>query len=397
MALARTRRGESGMNYWPGFVDALSTLILSIIFLLSIFVVVQFYLQQEVQGQSSALKKLDAQVGQLSDLLSMEKGSNADLQKQLSGLQATLATTQDTLTSTQATLTATQSDRDKYKGLAAAAAADAAAAQADRDKYKGLSAAAAANAAAAQTDRDKYKALYEGAETATTAAQSKAGELSSQLTGEKDISAKALAEVDTLNQQVAALRTQLAALNSALGISEKKDQDSQQRIADLGQKLNLALAKDVQQLSAYRSDFFGKLRQILGNRPDIRIVGDRFVLQSEIFFDSGSANLKPEGSAELDKVASAVIALEGQIPADIPWVLRVDGHTDVRPVLGQFKSNWDLSAARAIAVVKYLVAKGVQPNRLVAAGFGEFQPIDTGNTEEAYRKNRRIEFKLTER
>jgi len=397
MALARTRRSESGMNYWPGFVDALSTLILSIIFLLSIFVVVQFYLQQEVQGQSSALKKLDAQVGQLSDLLSMEKGSNADLQKQLSGLQATLATTQDTLTSTQATLTATQSDRDKYKGLAAAAAADAAAAQADRDKYKGLSAAAAANAAAAQTDRDKYKALYEGAETATTAAQSKAGELSSQLTGEKDISAKALAEVDTLNQQVAALRTQLAALNSALGISEKKDQDSQQRIADLGQKLNLALAKDVQQLSAYRSDFFGKLRQILGNRPDIRIVGDRFVLQSEIFFDSGSANLKPEGSAELDKVASAVIALEGQIPADIPWVLRVDGHTDVRPVLGQFKSNWDLSAARAIAVVKYLVAKGVQPNRLVAAGFGEFQPIDTGNTEEAYRKNRRIEFKLTER
>ncbi|HTZ03146.1 MAG TPA: peptidoglycan -binding protein [Xanthobacteraceae bacterium] len=397
MALARTRRSESGMNYWPGFVDALSTLILSIIFLLSIFVVVQFYLQQEVQGQSSALKKLDAQVGQLSDLLSMEKGSNADLQKQLSGLQATLATTQDTLTSTQATLTATQSDRDKYKGLAAAAAADAAAAQADRDKYKGLSAAAAANAAAAQTDRDKYKALYEGAETATTAAQSKAGELSSQLTGEKDISAKALAEVDTLNQQVAALRTQLAALNSALGISEKKDQDSQQRIADLGQKLNLALAKDVQQLSAYRSDFFGKLRQILGNRPDIRIVGDRFVLQSEIFFDSGSANLKPEGSAELDKVASAVIALEGQIPPDIPWVLRVDGHTDVRPVLGQFKSNWDLSAARAIAVVKYLVAKGVQPNRLVAAGFGEFQPIDTGNTEEAYRKNRRIEFKLTER
>ncbi len=376
MALARTRRGESGMNYWPGFVDALSTLILSIIFLLSIFVVVQFYLQQEVQGQSSALKKLDAQVGQLSDLLSMEKGSNADLQKQLSGLQATLATTQDTLTSTQATLATAQSDRDKYKGL---------------------SAAAAANAAAAQTDRDKYKALYEGAETATTAAQSKAGELSSQLTGEKDISAKALAEVDTLNQQVAALRTQLAALNSALGISEKKDQDSQQRIADLGQKLNLALAKDVQQLSAYRSDFFGKLRQILGDRPDIRVVGDRFVLQSEIFFDSGSANLKPDGSAELDKVATAVIALEGQIPADIPWVLRVDGHTDVRPVLGQFKSNWDLSAARAIAVVKYLVAKGVQPNRLVAAGFGEFQPIDTGMTEEAYRRNRRIEFKLTER
>jgi chemotaxis protein MotB len=418
MALARTRRSESGMNYWPGFVDALSTLILSIIFLLSIFVVVQFYLQQEVQGQSSALKKLDAQVGQLSDLLSMEKGSNADLQKQLSGLQATLATTQDTLTSTQATLATAQSDRDKYKGLAAAAAADAAAAQSESDKYKSLYQGATADTAAAQSesdkykklyegatadttaaqnDRDKYKKLYEGAQAATTTAQSKAGDLSTALSGQKDISAKALAEVDTLNAQIAALRQQLSALNAALGVSEKKDQESQQRIADLGQKLNLALAKDVQELSAYRSDFFGKLRQILGNRPDIRVVGDRFVLQSEIFFDSGSANLKPEGSAELDKVASAVIALEGQIPADIPWVLRVDGHTDVRPVLGQFKSNWDLSAARAIAVVKYLVAKGVQPNRLVAAGFGEFQPIDTGNTEEAYRKNRRIEFKLTER
>ncbi len=383
MALARSRRGESGMNYWPGFVDALSTLILSIIFLLSVFVVVQFYLQQEVQGQNTALKKLNAQVGQLSDLLSMAKGSNADLQKQLAGLQATLSTA--------------QSDRDKYKGLYAGAAADAAAAATDRDKYQGLYQGAAADAATAATDRDKYKGLYENAEAGTTAAQSKVGDLSGQLTGEKDISAKALAEVDTLNAQIAALRQQLTAISSALDISEKKDQELQQRISDLGQKLNLALAKDVQELSAYRSDFFGKLRQILGNRPDIRIVGDRFVLQSEVFFDSGSANLKPEGSAELDKVATAVIALEGQIPADIPWVLRVDGHTDVRPVLGQFKSNWDLSAARAIAVVKYLVVKGVQPNRLVAAGFGEFQPIDPGTTEDAFRRNRRIEFKLTER
>ncbi|MGC1777108.1 MAG: peptidoglycan -binding protein [Xanthobacteraceae bacterium] len=383
MALARGRRGESGMNYWPGFVDALSTLILSIIFLLSVFVVVQFYLQQEVQGQNTALKKLNAQVGQLSDLLSMANGSNADLQKQLAGLQATLGTT--------------QSDRDKYKGLYAGASADAAAAATERDKYKGLYQGAAADAATAATDRDKYKGLYENAEAGATAAQSKVGDLSGQLTGEKAISAKALAEVDTLNAQIAALRQQLTAISSALDISEKKDQESQQRISDLGQKLNLALAKDVQELSAYRSDFFGKLRQILGNRPDIRIVGDRFVLQSEVFFDSGSANLKPEGSAELDKVATAVIALEGQIPPDIPWVLRVDGHTDVRPVLGQFKSNWDLSAARAIAVVKYLVTKGVQPNRLVAAGFGEFQPIDTGTTEDAFRRNRRIEFKLTER
>jgi chemotaxis protein MotB len=155
----------------------------------------------------------------------------------------------------------------------------------------------------------------------------------------------------------------------------------------------------VQQLTKYRSDFFGKLREILGNRPDMRIVGDRFVLQSEVFFDTGKAELKPEGRAEMDKVASALTQLEGQIPTDIQWVLRVDGHTDVRPTGtgGQFKSNWDLSAARAIAVVQYLISKGVQPKRLVAAGFGEYQPIDTATSEDAYRKNRRIEFKLTER
>ncbi len=191
----------------------------------------------------------------------------------------------------------------------------------------------------------------------------------------------------------------MAAIETALDASEQKNKESQNRIADLGQRLNLALAQKVQELTKYRSDFFGKLREILGNRPDMRIVGDRFVLQSEVFFDTGKAEMKPEGRAELDKVASALTQLEGQIPADIPWVLRVDGHTDVRPTgtAGQFKSNWDLSAARAIAVVQYLISKGVMPKRLVAAGFGEFQPIDTATTEDAYRKNRRIEFKLTER
>lgn len=341
MAIGRTRRSEIGMNYWPGFVDALSTLILSIVFLLSVFVVVQFYLQQEVQGQNSALQRLNAQVSRLSDLLSMEKAEKTALQDQISALQATLATT--------------------------------------------------------QSNRDKYKSLYESAAAEVAAVQGKVGDLSTELEGQKDASAKALGEVDALNQQIAALRQQLIALNSALDVSQTKDQESQQQIAELGEKLNLALAKNVQQLANYRSDFFGKLREILGSRPDIRIVGDRFVLQSEVFFDSGKAELKPEGSAELDKVSAAVIELEKQIPADIPWVLRVDGHTDVRPVNGQFRSNWDLSAARAIAVVKYLVDKGVKPNHLVAAGFGEFQPIDTGSTEDAYRRNRRIEFKLTER
>src|SRR6185312_47633 len=191
-------------------------------------------------------------------------------------------------------------------------------------------------------------------------------------------------------------RRQLGALEQALEVSEKRDRESQARIADLGQRLNVALAQRVQELSRYRSDFFGRLRTILGNRPDIRIVGDRFVLQSEVFFDTGQSILKPEGRAELDKIATALLELNKQIPQDIAWVLRVDGHTDVRPIAGG-RSNWDLSAARAIAVVQYLISKGMPPQRLVAAGFGEFQPIDPGNTEEAYSRNRRIELKLTER
>jgi chemotaxis protein MotB len=341
MAVARMRRRDSGMNYWPGFVDALSTLILCIIFLLTVFVVVQFYLQQEVQGKDTALARLNTQIAKLTDLLSMEKTGNAELEKELGGLQASLTL--------------------------------------------------------AQSERDKNQKLYEDATGAIAAAQGKVGEISGQLASEKDISTKALAQVETLNQQIAALRQQLAALAAALNVSDAKTKDDQLRIADLGQKLNAALVQNVQDLTRYRSDFFGKLRDILGNRPDIRIVGDRFVLQSEVFFDLGKADLKPEGRGELDQVAAALIGLETQIPADIPWVLRIDGHTDVRPVTGQFKSNWGLSAARAISVVQYLVDKGVKPNRLVAAGFGEFQPMDTGTTEDAYSRNRRIEFKLTER
>jgi chemotaxis protein MotB len=342
MALARIRRGESGMNYWPGFVDALSTLILGIIFLLTVFVVVQFYLQQEVAGKDTALSRLNAQIAQLTELLSLEKSGKTDIEDQLAQLRATLATA--------------ESERDRLKGTAESAGAGAA------------------------------------------AAQGKVSELTGQLEGEKRISARALAQIEVLNQQIAALRRQLAALEQTLDAAEKKDKDSQSRITELGQRLNLALAERVNELKRYRSDFFGKLREILGNRADVRVVGDRFVLQSEVFFDTGKADLKPEGRAELDKVADALLELEKQIPADLAWVLRVDGHTDVRPISGgAFKSNWDLSAARAISVVQYLIGKGVSPQRLVAAGFGEFQPIDLGKTEDAYSRNRRIEFKLTER
>jgi chemotaxis protein MotB len=344
MALARGRR-ERSIDYWPGFVDALSTLVLGIIFLLTVFVVVQFFLSQEVAGKDTALVRLNVQIAQLTDLLSLEKTGKVDLEEEIARMRASLS--------------GAESERDRLRATAEAGA---------------------------------------GAASAQSQAQGRINELSGSLESEKSMSARALAQVEILNQQISALRRQLAALEATLDASEKKDKEAQSRIADLGQRLNVALAQRVQELSRYRSDFFGKLREILGNRPDIRVVGDRFVFQSEVFFDSGQAVLSPEGRNELDKLAAALLELDKKIPPEIAWVLRVDGHTDVRPIASaQFPSNWALSAARAISVVQYLMSKGVSPQRLVAAGFGEFQPLDPGNSEDAFRRNRRLELKLTER
>src|SRR5258705_174703 len=337
MALARSRRNESGFNYWPGFVDALSTLVLSIVFLLSVFLVVQFFLSQEVTGKDKALEQLNAKLAQLNDLLSLEKLTGLQLNDQLSQARAGLASV--------------------------------------------------------EAERDRIKGLYDGLAGAGSNAEGRANELNKAMEAEKKVSSRALAQIEVLNQQISALRRQLAALEEALEASEKRDKESQGRIADLGQRLNVALAQRVQELSRYRSEFFGRLRAILGNRPDIRIVGDRFVFQSEVFFDTGQALLLPEGRAELDQLATALIDLDKQIPAEIAWVLRVDGHTDVRPINSPlFKSNWELSSARAISVVQYLISLGVPAQRLVAAGFAEFQPLDTAATEDAYKRNRRIEL-----
>src|SRR5499426_926791 len=316
MALAR--RGREGLNYWPGFVDALSTLLLGIIFLLTVFAVVQFYLSQEVSGKETVLTRLNAQIAQLTDMLSLEKTGTASLEETIAQLRASLM--------------------------------------------------------GAESERDRVKSLYEGLNSGAGAAQGQIATLNSQVEAEKRVSTRALAQVELLNQQIAALRRQLSALESALDASEKRDKDAQTRIADLGQRLNIALAQRVQELSRYRSEFFGRLSAILSNRPDIRVVGDRFVFQSEVFFDSGSAVIRPEG---LDKLAGALLELEKEIPKEIAWVLRIDGHTDVRPITSaQYPSNWALSSARAISVVQYMISKGVSPQRLVAAGFGEFQPLD---------------------
>ncbi len=341
MALGRARRAPRGFDYWPGFVDALSTMLLTMIFLLSVFMLAQFFVSRELGGKDTALAKLNKQVEDLTALLALERSTKSETQTDLAALTATLD--------------AARADNARLQGLLA---------QGDN---------AAANAGG------------------------QASAASQALAAEKDVSSRALAQVDILNQQIAALRRQLAALEDALNASEQRDRESQTRIADLGSRLNVALARTVQELSRYRSDFFGRLREILGNRPGVRVVGDRFVFESEVLFTSARAEINDAGRAQMDQVASAIIDLEKEIPPEIPWVMRVDGHTDKRPVSGQFKSNWELSSARAIAVVQYLVIKGVQPQHLVAAGFGEFQPLDAGDSEDALRRNRRIELKLTER
>jgi chemotaxis protein MotB len=331
MALSRRGR-ERAIDYWPGFVDALSTLLLVFIFLLTVFMIAQFFLTQEISGKETVLNRLTAQIKQLSELLSLERANTGSLEDQLATLRASLR--------------------------------------------------------AAESERDK---LRQGSEAGDKA-------MATTLANERELNARAASQIEILNQQIAALRRQLAAIQEALDASEARNKESQAKITDLGQRLNLALAQRVQELTRYRSEFFGRLREILGNRPDIRIVGDRFVFQSEVLFDAGSAALKPDAVPALDKVAGALRDLERNIPADIAWIVRIDGHTDARPIAtAQFPSNWELSSARATSVVQYMISKGISPQHLVAAGFGEFQPLDTGASEEAYRRNRRIELKLTER
>ncbi|MDZ7823101.1 MAG: peptidoglycan -binding protein [Ahrensia sp.] len=343
MALSRNRRGSSGVDYWPGFVDALSTLLLAIMFLLSVFVLAQFLLSQEISGKDAVLNRLNSQINELTSLLALEQANAQDVEDQLRSLQSSLQSTED--------------------------------------------------------ERTRLQQLLAGGAGAAAAATARAGALTQALDDEKQLSQRAQSQVELLNQQISALRNQMAALEGALEVSEARDAESNTKIADLGKRLNVALAQRVQELNRYRSDFFGRLREILSDRENIRIVGDRFVFQSEVLFSSGATDINPAGETEMVKLAAAITQLEREIPAEINWVLRVDGHTDNVPLsgTGRIRDNWELSSARATSVVKFLIAQGVTPSRLVAAGFGEFQPLDEADTGDARNRNRRIELKLTER
>lgn len=446
--MARNRNSSIGSSdIWPGFVDALATLLLVIIFLLVVFVLAQILLSQAITGKDEALDRLSRQVSELSDLLDLERQANADLRlniAQLSlSLQESVAARDDlsdqlgqalnraqeaerALAAMQSDAS-TQSDQIERRLLEIESLRrDVATLRKLRDELEAKVGDMARTLEQRQADiaardreiaskeqsigqlRDRSKELearLATEEERTRLAQKEVEQRDVQLSklwddyeGQRKLSDEQKAQVALLNQQILALRQEIAKLSAALDAAEEEDKKSQAVIADLGSRLNKALAAKVGELQRYRSEFFGRLRAVLGNRPGIRIVGDRFVFQSEVLFDSGSAELGEDGQAQMGRLAQTLLDISQDIPSEVSWVLRVDGHTDTRPIsTAQFPSNWELSAARAISVVKFLISQGVPPERLAATGFGEFQPIDERTDEIGNLRNRRIELKLTER
>ncbi len=383
-----SRRRQSAVNYWPGFVDALAALLVVVVFLIMVFALAQFFLSDALSGRDDALSKLNRQVNELARMLDLERSANTELRLSASQLSAQLQSSisERDLLVDRLSIVEQELDSERRTSAAELDALRARIAE-DRETIESQRLDLAGLEADISDRESRLTALTERAETAETS-----------FSEQREISERAQRQVALLNQQLAALRRQLAALNEALEASEAKNQEQEVQIVNLGKRLNEALATKVQELARYRSEFFGRLREVLGDRTDIRIEGDRFVFQSEVLFGSGQAVLNPEGEGQLQQLAQTLVQIAAEIPADIEWILRVDGHTDERPIsTARFPSNWELSAARAISVVKFLVSAGIPAENLVAAGFGEFQPIDAGADEIAYRRNRRIEFKLDQR
>ncbi|MAI49407.1 MAG: chemotaxis protein [Rhodospirillaceae bacterium] len=463
-----TRRQRPTLDIWPGFVDALSALLIIIIFLLMVFTLAQFFLSEMLSGRNQALERLNRQVSELGEMLSLERGANAQLRNEVLKLSADLSASTATRERLSSQLSELLPQKDALESMLAVSTRE-------RDNLQGklVSVLAAANKTAAELKEarksvtaDKAKiqaqlgeiaqlnrdvtalrelrsnlekrvaslgAILKARDTSLTSLRDRSMELEAKLANEqertalaqKDIDKKALTirelseqaqrvgddlnaeqqssaaakkQAEVLNRQLLALRRQLARLNAALVASEAKAAEQSIQVTSLGKRLNQALVNKVAELGRYRSEFFGRLREALGNRQGIRIVGDRFVFQSEVLFPSASSDLNSGGREKIAKLAQTLSDISRRIPDKLNWVLRVDGHTDNLPIrTAKFPSNWELSAARAIAVVKQLGAFGVPAKRLVAAGFGQFQPLDPRNDEVAYRRNRRIEFKLTQR
>ena len=409
-AIARSRQRDT--NIWPGFVDALATLLMVIIFLLMIFVLAQFFLGQALSGRDQALVKLQSQVSELAELLSLERRNADDLRNniaQLSGeLQISVALRDDMKTTISRLRLQGKETEQKLATVLAAAEAGKTKISAQLKELNSLAQDVTALRALREELEAKIAAMAEKLEQSgktllaekeiSKSARAKLKQSGKTLLAEREISKSARAKLALLNQQMAALRQTLAKISQALEVSEKLAADQKIQVSSLGQRLNAALASKVHELSRYRSEFFGRLRELLGGKKGVRIVGDRFVFQSEVLFAKGSADMGEAGKKRLLQLAQTLREISKDIPPDIDWVLRVDGHTDKDPIhTSRFPSNWELSSARAISVVQFLVSQNLPPNRFAAAGFGEFQPLEKRDDEIAKRRNRRIELKFTQR
>ncbi len=365
------------IDIWPGFVDALAALLMVVIFVLMIYTLGQFFLTDALTGRDQALARLSDQVAELADLLSLETSEK----ERLDALSKQL----------QSTLSAAEQARDRLNVNLAAAQQS----LAEKEEELSQQAITLANLQQNIDLLEKLKAELE-AEVAQLAGALETSQR--EASAQAELSARSQAQVELLNRQIAALRDQLSTISQALELAEAQIKEKDTEIEDLGKRLNIALASKVQELANYRSEFFGRLKEALGDNPDLRIEGDRFVFQSELLFETGSADLQPEGQAQVRRLANTLQEIIPRIPNDLDWVLRVDGHTDRRPISSpQFPSNWELSTARALAIVKYLTQIGIPADRLAATGFGEHHPLDDRNNELAYARNRRIELKLTSR
>ena len=406
--MSRANRQLRTVNIWPGFVDALTSLIIAIVFVLLIFMIAQFTLSELLTGRDEALRQLNRKFSEMAEMLSLERKANADLRLSIAQLSAELQSSvlkRDTLASRLSEVTA---ERDKLNEALVALKGRADKAETgllDYEKIKSELADAlktiSSNKALLDDKTRQLAILLQDIAVLKSLRQELEGKLEESqqaLSSEHQVSTESQHQLELLNRQLLALREQLTQVEQALEISEKANKEKDVQITDLGNRLNVALAGKVEELARYRSEFFGRLREILGERQDIRIVGDRFVFQSEVLFPSGSADLDPAGSDKLKQLADTLRKIAPEIPQNINWILEIDGYTDRKPISSaRFPSNWELSTARATAVVKYLIQQGIPAEHLAATGYGEFQPVDTADTDEARAKNRRIELKLTQR
>jgi chemotaxis protein MotB len=420
-----TGRRRRTVDIWPGFVDALAALLMVVMFVLLLFSVGQFLLTDALVGRDQTLDRLRSRIAGLADVLAMERKEKSDLQDRLSTLSGELEVTlkaRDESEKRLAEMTVqaqgAAAELQRVEGELQLARSNIEEKQqtlqqqretlAERDQaVQQQRDALAERDQALQQQRDtlaerdrtlqQQRDVITGLEADRSRLQTSLESSQQQTAEQKLLVGQAEASVSELNDQIAALNEQLARVSKALEVSEEKLQGKDVEIEDLGRRLNLAMADKVEELSRYRSDFFGKLREALSDNPDVRIEGDRFVLPSEVLFSSASADLDKQGIKEISTVARTLKEITQKIPADIDWVLRVDGHTDRRPIRRVFASNWELSSARAISIVKYMISQGIPAEHLVAAGFGQYHPIDPTDSAEAFQRNRRIELKLTSR